>query len=124
MKSLPPDRIPILVAPFDIDDVVPEPDKIADAIRGLKNGKSPGPSKDRAEHLKEWVKEAYRDVDPYQENWDRVVNLIQTCFRERQVPTQLSWSTAVLLPKGNGDYRGIGLLEISWKVIESAPPPC
>ena len=25
----------------------------------------------------------------------------------------------VLLPKGNGDYRGIGLLEISWKVIES-----
>ena len=25
----------------------------------------------------------------------------------------------VLLPKGNGDYRGIGLLEIIWKVIES-----
>ena len=23
-----------------------------------------------------------------------------------------------LLPKGNGDYQGIGLLEISWKVIE------
>ena len=112
-KSLPPDRIPILVAPFDIDDVVPEPDEIADAIRGLRNGKSPGPSKVRAEHLKEWVKEAYRDVDPYQGNWDRVVDLIQTCFRERQVPTQMSWSTVVLLPKGNGDYRGIGLLEIS-----------
>ena len=31
----------------------------------------------------------------------------------------MSWSTVVLLPKGNGDYRGIGLLEISWKVIES-----
>ena len=27
-KSLPPDRIPILVAPFDIDDVVPDPDEI------------------------------------------------------------------------------------------------
>ena len=118
-KSLPPDRIPILVAQFDIDDVVPEPDEIADAIRGLRNGKAPGPSKVRAEHLKEWVREAYRDVDPYQENWDRVVDLIQTCFRERQVPTQMSWSTVVLLPKGNGDYRGIGLLEISWKVIES-----
>ena len=118
-KSLPPDRIPILVASFDIDDVVPEPDKIADAIRGLRNGKAPGPSKVRAEHLKEWVREAYRDVDPYQENWDRVVELIQLCFRERKVPTQMSWSTVVLLPKGNGDYRGIGLLEISWKVIES-----
>ena len=31
----------------------------------------------------------------------------------------MSWSTVVLLPKGNGDYRGIGLLEIGWKVIES-----
>ena len=31
----------------------------------------------------------------------------------------MSWSTVVLLPKGNGNYRGIGLLEISWKVIES-----
>ena len=36
-KSLPPDRLPILVAPFDIDDVVPEPDEIARAIKGLKN---------------------------------------------------------------------------------------
>ena len=25
----------------------------------------------------------------------------------------------VLLSKGNGDYRGIDLLEINWKVIES-----
>ena len=118
-KSLPPDRLPILVAPFDIDDVVPEPDKITEAIRGLKNGKSPGPSKVRAEHLKEWVEEAYWEENPYQGNWDRVVDLIQTCFRKQQVPTQISWSTVVLLPKGNGDYRGIGLLEISWKVIES-----
>ena len=31
----------------------------------------------------------------------------------------MSWSTVVLLPKGNGDYWGIGLLEISWKIIES-----
>ena len=118
-KSLPPDRIPILVAPFDIDDVVPEPDEIAEAIPGLRNGKSPGPSKIRAEHLKEWVEEATWEKDPYQGNWNRVVDLIQTCFRERRVPTQMSWSTVVLLPKGNGDYRGIGLLEISWKVIES-----
>ena len=25
----------------------------------------------------------------------------------------------VLIPKGGGDYRGIGLLEIIWKAIES-----
>ena len=118
-KSLPPDMIPIIVAPFDIDDVVPEPDKIAQAVWGLKNEKSPGPSKVRAEHLKEWVREAYREDHPHQGNWNRVVDLIQSCFRKRQVPSQMSWSTVVLLPKGNGDYQGIGLLEMSWKVIES-----
>ena len=51
------------------------------------NNIKPGPSKVRAEHLKEWVEEAYRDVRPYQGNWNRVVDLIQTCFWERQVPT-------------------------------------
>ena len=65
------------------------------------------------------MEEATRKKNPYQGNWNRVVDLIQTCFRERRVPTQMSWSTVVLLPKGNGNYRGIGLLEISWKVIES-----
>ena len=31
----------------------------------------------------------------------------------------MSGSTVVLLLKGNGDYQEIGLLEISWKIIES-----
>ena len=75
-KSLPPNRLSILVAPFDIDDVVPDPDEIADAIRGLRNGKSPGPSNIRAEHLKEWLKEAYQEHHPYQGNWNRDVDLI------------------------------------------------
>ena len=38
-KSLPPERIPVLVAPFDIDDVVPEPSEIMEAVRRLRNGK-------------------------------------------------------------------------------------
>ena len=118
-KDLPPESLPILVAPFDIDDVVPEVDEIAEAVRRLRNGKAPGPSKVRAEKLKEWLLEATRQENPERENWNRVVKLVQLCFKERQVPTQLSWSTVVLLPKGGGDYRGIGLLEIVWKVIES-----
>ena len=38
-KSLPPNRLPILVASFDIGDVVPEPDKIGEEIQGPRNGK-------------------------------------------------------------------------------------
>ena len=40
-KALQSDWLPILVAPFDIDDVVLEPDEILQAVCGLKNGKSP-----------------------------------------------------------------------------------
>ena len=27
-------------------------------------------------------------------------------------------SVVVLIPKGNNDFRGIGLLEVAWKVLE------
>jgi hypothetical protein len=31
---------------------------------------------------------------------------------------QMSWMVVILLPKGNGDFRGIGLLDPCWKVVE------
>ena len=40
LKDLPPKRILVSVAPFDIDDVVLEPSKIAEVVRRLKNGKA------------------------------------------------------------------------------------
>jgi hypothetical protein len=33
-------------------------------------------------------------------------------------PRQLLWIIVVLIPKGGGNYHGIGLLEPIWKVIE------
>ena len=29
------------------------------------------------------------------------------------------WKTVVLIPKGKGDFRGIGLVEVLWKTITS-----
>ena len=37
------------------------------------------------------MQEAYWKDHPYQGNWNRVVDLIQSCFREQQVPSQISW---------------------------------
>jgi len=34
------------------------------------------------------------------------------------IPTQMTWMIIVLLPKGGGDYHGIGLLDPIWKVVE------
>ena len=100
-KALPPERILVLVAPFDIDDVIPEPSEIMEVVCRLRNGKASGPSKVRAEPFKKWIEEATRDENLYQGNWDRVVELAQNCFQERCVPTQMSWFTVVLLPKGS-----------------------
>ena len=45
--------------------------------------------------------------------------MVKLCWQRRQLPSQLSWSTVVLIPKpGNNEFRGIGLLEIIWKLIE------
>jgi len=34
------------------------------------------------------------------------------------IPQQMCWMIVILIPKGGGDYQGIGLLEPFWKSIE------
>lgn len=36
-----------------------------------------------------------------------------------EIAQELTWTILVLLPKPNGEKRGIGLLETAWKIIES-----
>jgi hypothetical protein len=43
---------------------------------------------------------------------------VQTAWAHGEIPCQLLWSIVILIPKGGGDYRGIGLLEPIWKCIE------
>ena len=35
------------------------------------------------------------------------------------ISTELGWTFLVLIPKGNTDTRGIGLLEVVWEVVEA-----
>ncbi len=46
------------------------------------------------------------------------VELIQAVWEHGSLPEQMKWVIIVYLPKGGGDYCGIGLLEPFWKVIE------
>jgi hypothetical protein len=96
--------------------------EIADAVARMPRGKSPGPSKMRAEHLKGWRAEAY----PAQEggvenrvNWAPFVELVQHMYVTGEIPTALSYAVCVLLPKPDGGVQGLGLLEVIWKVIAS-----
>ena len=89
----------------------------------------------RDEHLKRWLaasKRRKREAEeegegktdnkegeggPTEPNWERLVDLIQTAFREGRLAEESTWWAVVLIPKGENDYCGIGLVEVMWKVV-------
>jgi hypothetical protein len=109
-----------------IRDETPDKEEIRAAITELTNGCSAGVSRMGAEHLKGWLKEAKLEEDPKTgpanvgagDTWKALVTLVQAVWDEGKIPAQLGWIVTVLIPKEGGDYRGIGLLEPIWKVIE------
>ena len=95
--------------------------KLKKAVSRLHNGRATGPSKMKAEDLKQWLREAFRDgeEEPRRDRWDNLVTLVQHCWTSGELPKELSWTFLALLPKGQADHRGIGLIEIVWKLLEA-----
>ena len=110
----------------EIRDDTPDEGEIRAAVAELTNCRSAGVSRMRAEHLKGWLNGAKLEENPKtgpvdvgtRADWEALVQLVQAVWDEGKIPTQLGWVVTVLIPKGGGDYRGIGLLEPIWKVIE------
>jgi hypothetical protein len=48
-----------------------------------------------------------------------LVQMVQHVFSTGEFPTELTWTTLVLLPKEDGSSRGIGLMDVIWKLITS-----
>ncbi len=119
------DEIAINVDPYAVEDKPPGDWELRECARALSNGRAAGMSFVRAEHIKEWLRGAEHKEDPEAlaaegagDNWRLLVRLVQVVWRTGKIPQQLLWIIVVLLPKGGGDYRGIGLLEPIWKVLE------
>ena len=45
-----------------------------------------------------------------------MVRLVQVMFRDGTMTEEIAWTTMVLLQKWKGEYRGIGIVEVLWKV--------
>ena len=108
--------------------MVPTEDEIEEAEKHLRRNRYRGPLGMRVEHLKRWLAAAKRRkrgaaeegegttegkegglMDP---NWERLLDLVQTLFREGRLAEEATWQAVVLIPKGEKDYRGIGLVEV------------
>ena len=122
----PGDNIPVTVKPAEIDNSVPTEDYIAEAVTKLRRNRSGGPSRIRAEHLKGWLaaakrgglaeekgKEKSEAEEEGKELLGKVVKMTQTAFREGKLAEEATWKTVVLIPKGKGEFRGIGLVEVT-----------
>jgi hypothetical protein len=79
----------------------------------------------RAKHVKEMLQGIRREEDPEQtgnkgagDPWRLLMKLVTAVWETGTIPQQLGWIIIVLIHKGSGDYRGIGLLEPIWKIIE------
>ena len=51
------------------------------------------------------------------DNWTMVVDLAQSAFQVGKLAEESMRQAVVLIPKGNTDYRGIGLMEVMWKIV-------
>jgi hypothetical protein len=125
-QDSPGEPLPInLQGPAILDDVPPD-HEIRDAARDLSNGRAGGVPKMRTEDIKQWLCGITLEEDPKKgpgnvgegDNWRFLIGLIQAIWTQGKIPQQLTWVIVVLLPKGGGDYRRIGLLEPLWKVVE------
>ena len=105
---------------------MPTEDYIAEAVTKLRRNRSGGPSRIPTEHLKGWLaaakrrglaekkgKEKSEAEEEGGELWGKVVEMTQTAFREGKLAEEATWQTLVLIPKGKGEFRGIGLVEVT-----------
>ena len=84
---------------------------------GLKGGIAVCPFGMRVKDLKGWLQEAKREKDPEGRRWYPVVRLVQVMFRDSPALEYIDWSTMVLLSKGKGGYRVIGIVEMLCRVF-------
>jgi hypothetical protein len=116
--------LPICVDPTPIPDAAPMDAELQMVVQELQNSCAAGATGMKAEHLKEWLANVkwkeWEDggVEGLGDHWQLFVKLLQAVWTTGSVPTQMSWMIIILLPKGRGNYHGIGLLDPIWKVVE------
>ena len=104
---------PIEVAPFPVDDNIPEEEEIAKLVLWLKLHRTGGPSGMSSEHLRMWFWVATREEDPSPGNREKIVAIIQVDFRGGELEASCAWQMVMMIYNGVcTDFRGIGLEEV------------
>jgi Reverse transcriptase (RNA-dependent DNA polymerase) len=106
------EQIPINVVPRGVRDDKPDKDEIWQALKRMRLGRATGATGISVEDLRKW-----REEDG--EEWKMVTEIVEWSIEEGTFPAAFGNGTLVLLPKGDGSFRGIALLEIIYKLVSS-----
>ncbi len=112
--------------PYAIANNQPIESKLRAAVSLLGRGRCGGAWRIQAEHIKAWLRGAKKEEDPETaashiragKTWHEFVHLCTSIWNTGTILQQMCWVITVLIPKGGGEYRGIGLLEPIWKVLK------
>ena len=69
------------------------------------------------ECLQVWHKAATREDTKSLKNWGKVVSLVQAEFWDGTLAEECAWKMVILILKGGGDFRWIGLVELLWNTV-------
>ena len=50
-------------------------------------------------------------------HWQKVMDLVRNALGEGRLTEEATWQVVVLIRKGKEDCRGIGLVEVEWKIV-------
>jgi hypothetical protein len=111
------------VDPSNVPDAALTDSELRAFVGNLCNGCVAGMTGMKAEHLKEWLADIKREEtedgeEGIGDRWQLFVALLQAVWQSEFISTQMTWMIIVLLLKGGGNYRSIGLLNPIWKVVE------
>ena len=62
--------------------------------------------------LQSWLVAATHEEWPDTANWYRVVKILHTMFRDGRLIEECTGQMLVLIPNGNRDFIGIGIVEV------------
>ena len=115
-------------SPPPLADGAPPDAELREAVKKLRNGRAGDGSDMWAEDIKSWLRGMEREEEAERkgkeghegdgDTWRLFVRLLQHVWNIGKIPRQILLSVVVLIPKGGNDYRGMGPLEVAWKVLE------
>ena len=74
--------IPMGVQPFLVYDSIPEDEEINWAVHRLRRNHLGGPSVERSEQLRQWLRESTRGNTPAATNWQKVLAIVHSELRD------------------------------------------